>query len=160
MTDAFGTPLTADQEFQAGFTCNGARATPNIPLPFTCLASQFGSSLISVPAPGAENDDHNPPRIAPRNLFDVAIVAAFGVIGAILLALEFPLSPIVLGFVLGPMLEPNFRRAMLLSRGDLSVFVARPVAAGFVAASALLVMVQVVAWWRGRRRLGASTASR
>jgi hypothetical protein len=73
MTDAFGTPLTADQEFQAGFTCNGARATPNIPLPFTCLASQFGSSLISVPAPGAENDDHNPPRIAPRNLFDVAI---------------------------------------------------------------------------------------
>jgi hypothetical protein len=73
MTDAFGTPLTADQEFQAGFTCNGARATPNIPLPFTCLASQFGSSLISVPAPGTENDDHNPPRIAPRNLFDVAI---------------------------------------------------------------------------------------
>jgi putative tricarboxylic transport membrane protein len=90
-----------------------------------------------------------------NNLFDVAITAAFGVIGAILLALEFPLSPIVLGFVLGPQLEPNFRRAMLLSRGDLSVFVTRPVAAGFVAASTLLVLVQVVAWLRGRRRNAA-----
>ena len=68
-----------------------------------------------------------------------------------MLALEFPLSPIVLGFVLGPMLEENFRRAMLLSRGDLSVFVTRPIAAGFIAASALLVLVQLVAWLRGRR---------
>jgi putative tricarboxylic transport membrane protein len=89
-----------------------------------------------------------------NNLFDVAITVAFGVVGAILLALEFPLSPIVLGFVLGPQLEPNFRRAMLLSRGDLSVFLTRPVAAGFVAASALLVLVQGVAWLRARRRLG------
>jgi len=92
-----------------------------------------------------------------NNLFDVAIVAAFGVIGAVLLALEFPLSPIVLGFVLGPMLEPNFRRAMLLSRGDLSVFVTRPVAAGFVAASALLVLIQAAGWWRGRRRTAVAT---
>jgi hypothetical protein len=48
-------------------------ATPTSPLPFTCLASQFGSTLISVPAPGTENDDHNPQRIAPRSLFDLAI---------------------------------------------------------------------------------------
>lgn len=68
-----GAPLTADQEFQAGFTCNGVRATPFQPLPGTCLASQFGSSLIKVPAPGTENDDHNPQRIQPRNLFDLAI---------------------------------------------------------------------------------------
>ena len=86
-----------------------------------------------------------------NNLFDVAIVAAFGVIGAVLLALEFPLSPIVLGFVLGPMLEEKFRQATLISRGDLAVFLTRPVAAGFVAASGLLVLAQVVAWWRGRR---------
>ena len=38
-----------------------------------CPASQFGSSLLTVPAPGTENDDHNPPRVAPRNLFDLAI---------------------------------------------------------------------------------------
>ncbi len=73
MTDAFLAPLTADQEFQAGFTCNGVHATPTTPLPFTCLASQFGSTLIQVPTPNTENDDHNPPRIAPRNLFDVSL---------------------------------------------------------------------------------------
>jgi len=68
-----GAPLTADQQFQGGFTCMGMHATPTTPLPFTCLASQFGSTLIRVPAPGTENDDHNPQRIAPRNLFDIAI---------------------------------------------------------------------------------------
>ena len=73
MTDAEGIPLTADQEFQAGFTCNGVHATPTVPLPFVCPASQFGSTLTKVPSPGTENDDHNPPRIASRNLFDVAI---------------------------------------------------------------------------------------
>ena len=73
MTDAVGIPLTADQEFQAGFTCNGVHATPTTPLPFVCPASQFGSTLTQVPTPGTENDDHNPPRIASRNLFDLAI---------------------------------------------------------------------------------------
>ena len=68
-----GAPLTADQEFQAGFTCNGVRATPTRALPSTCPASQFGSTLIRVPAPGTENDDHNPQRIAPRSLFDISI---------------------------------------------------------------------------------------
>jgi hypothetical protein len=73
MTDPGGIPFTADQEFQAGFTCNGMHATPTVALPFTCLASQFGSALTQVPSPGTENDDHNPPRIASRNLFDLAI---------------------------------------------------------------------------------------
>jgi hypothetical protein len=67
-----GTPMSADQEFQAGFICNGVRATPTQPLPSVCLASQFSSSLIKVPAPGTENDDHNPQRIQPRNLFDLS----------------------------------------------------------------------------------------
>jgi hypothetical protein len=73
MTDSFGTPLTADQEFEAGFFCGSQRATPTVALPSVCLASQFGSNLIKVPAPNTENDDHNPPRIAPRNLFDIAV---------------------------------------------------------------------------------------
>lgn len=66
-------PLSADQEFQAGFTCNGVRATPTAPLPYNCAASQFSSTLIDVPRPGQENDDHNPPRIRPRNLFDLSV---------------------------------------------------------------------------------------
>jgi TonB dependent receptor len=73
MTDSFGTPLTADQEFEAGFFCGAQHATPTVALPPVCLASQFGSNLISVPAPNTENDDHNPPRIASRNLFDLAV---------------------------------------------------------------------------------------
>jgi hypothetical protein len=73
MTDSFGTPLTADQEFEAGFFCGSQHATPTTPLPSPCLASQFGSTLIKVPAPNTADPDHNPPRIAPRNLFDVAV---------------------------------------------------------------------------------------
>ena len=73
MTDVLGIPLTADQEFQAGFTCNGVHATPTTPLPFICPASEFGSTLTRVPLPGTENDDKNPPRITHRNLFDMAV---------------------------------------------------------------------------------------
>ncbi len=65
--------LTADQQFQAGLFCGSVRATPTMALPSPCLASQFGSSLVQVPAPGTQNDDHNPARIAPRNLFDLAV---------------------------------------------------------------------------------------
>jgi hypothetical protein len=72
LQDVFGNPLSGDQEFQAGFTCNGIRATPTAPLASPCGAP-LGSSLIQVPANGAENDDHNPPRIASRNLFDVSV---------------------------------------------------------------------------------------
>jgi hypothetical protein len=66
-------PLSADQESEAGFTCNGVRATPTAPLPFNCPASAFGSALIKVPGQNTENDDHNPPRIASRNLFDMSV---------------------------------------------------------------------------------------
>lgn len=65
--------LTADQQFQAGLFCGSQRATPFVALPSPCLASQFGSTLVKVPAPGTQNPDHNPARIAPRHLFDLAI---------------------------------------------------------------------------------------
>jgi len=68
-----GAALTADQEFQAGFTCNGVHATPTVALPNPCLASQFGSTLIKIPGPNTENDDHNPQRIRSRNLFDMSV---------------------------------------------------------------------------------------
>ena len=68
-----GAPLTADEEFEAGLHCGAIQATPSRALPSVCPATQFGSSLLSLPAPGAENDDHNPPRIASRHLFDASI---------------------------------------------------------------------------------------
>jgi hypothetical protein len=68
-----GMPLTADQEFQAGLTCNGVAATPTRPLPYLCPGTQLGSTFVKIPAPHTENDDHNPQRVAPRNLFDMAV---------------------------------------------------------------------------------------
>jgi hypothetical protein len=65
--------FTADQEFQAGFACDGVKATPTQALPALCSATGFTSSLVSIPAPNTENDDRNPPRISPRNLFDASI---------------------------------------------------------------------------------------
>jgi hypothetical protein len=71
--DLAGSGLTPDQEFQAGLFCGNIHATPTVGLPDSCPASQFGSILVQVPAPDTEDDDHNPPRIAPRNLFDLAV---------------------------------------------------------------------------------------
>lgn len=70
-----GLPLTGDQEFQAGLTCDGkpAAPTPTSPALATCDAAGLGSTLINIPGVGKENDDHNPQRIAPRNLFDMSL---------------------------------------------------------------------------------------
>ena len=67
------TGLTADQEFQAGLACDGVKATPTQALPALCSATGLTSNLVSIPAPNTENDDKNPPRIAPRNLFDASV---------------------------------------------------------------------------------------
>jgi hypothetical protein len=64
--------LTADQQFQAGLVCNGVKATPTAGFS-QCLASQYSSTLLSIPAPNTEDDDHNPPRVAPRSLFDASV---------------------------------------------------------------------------------------
>ncbi len=73
ITDSFGTPLTPDQQFESGLFCGSVHATPFVGIPNPCPVSQFGSTLLNVPAPGTENDDKNPPRIASRSLFDLAI---------------------------------------------------------------------------------------
>ena len=65
--------LTADEEFQAGLFCGAQTATPGHPLPAACLASEYGSSLLKIPAPGTGDNDHNPQRIQPRDLFDASL---------------------------------------------------------------------------------------
>ena len=64
--------LTADQQFEAGLACNGVKATPGSGFD-QCPAAQLTSSLLTIPAPGTSDDDHNPPRVAPRSLFDVSL---------------------------------------------------------------------------------------
>jgi Carboxypeptidase regulatory-like domain/TonB-dependent Receptor Plug Domain len=66
------TGLSADQQIQAGLYCGTVFPTLASPLT-TCPGNLYGSKLVSIPAPGTENDDHNPPRIQPRNLFDIAV---------------------------------------------------------------------------------------
>jgi TctA family transporter len=78
-----------------------------------------------------------------NSLFEVGEVLVFGLVGALLLALKFPVAPILLGYVLGPMLEENFRRTLLLSHGQLSAFFLHPISAVFMAASVLLVGAQL-----------------
>ncbi|CAG9263040.1 tripartite tricarboxylate transporter permease [Paraburkholderia caribensis] len=88
-----------------------------------------------------------------NSLFQVSEVLAFGLIGAVFLALEFPVAPILLGYVLGKMVEENFRRAMLLSHGDMSVFIQQPISACFVAIAALLILGQIYFGLRKRRKV-------
>ncbi|MEN9538086.1 MAG: hypothetical protein RLZZ126_321 [Pseudomonadota bacterium] len=77
-----------------------------------------------------------------NNTFDIWTVGIFGVVGYIFIKLGCEPAPLLLGFILGPMMEENLRRAMLLSRGDWSVFVTRPLSLGLLlAALALLVIV-------------------
>jgi hypothetical protein len=67
--------LTPDQQYEAGLYCGSVHATPSTPISPTglCPASNYGSTFLSIPAAGTENADHNPPRIAPRSLFDLAV---------------------------------------------------------------------------------------
>jgi putative tricarboxylic transport membrane protein len=69
------------------------------------------------------------------------MVAIFGVIGYIFIKLGCEPAPLLLGLILGPMMEENLRRAMLLSRGDWSVFVTRPLSLGLLIAAALLLVI-------------------
>jgi len=66
------TILSADQQIQAGLFCGNQFPTLTSPLT-SCAPSQYGSTLVKIPAPGTENDDKNPRRIAPRHLFDLAL---------------------------------------------------------------------------------------
>jgi TctA family transporter len=78
-----------------------------------------------------------------NSLFEVNEVLLFGIVGAIFMALDFPVAPILLGYVLGPLVEENFRRALLLSRGDLLVFFEKPISAGFMTVCTLLIVGQL-----------------
>jgi len=92
-----------------------------------------------------------------NSLFEVGEVLVFGLMGAVFVALKFPIAPILLGYVLGPMVEQNFRRALLLSHGSLKIFIDRPISVAFLSACLLLLLGQAYFATRAglkRRRLG------
>ena len=83
-----------------------------------------------------------------NNLQDIYITATFGFIGYMFLRLDLEAAPLLLGFILGPMLEENFRRALLLSRGSFMTFATRPISGSLLALIAVFMVWQVVAFVR------------
>ena len=86
-----------------------------------------------------------------NSTFDVLMTAAFGLIGYVFIKLGCEGAPLLLGFVLGPMMEENFRRSLLLSRGDFSVFVTRPLSLTLLLATAALIVIVALPSIRSRR---------
>ncbi len=85
-----------------------------------------------------------------NSYFDVLTVMLLGLMGYGMILLRFEPAPLILGFILGPLMEEHLRRAMLLSRGDLTVFVTRPISASFLAVTFLLLAFAIWATMRGR----------
>jgi len=79
-----------------------------------------------------------------NNVFDVLMTALFGVLGWVFVKLECEPAPLLLGFILGPLMEENLRRALLLSRGDPTVFFTRPLSLGMLVAAGLLLLIIVL----------------
>ncbi|KPQ05889.1 MAG: putative tricarboxylic transport membrane protein [Rhodobacteraceae bacterium HLUCCA12] len=89
-----------------------------------------------------------------NNLIDVYIMLFFGVVGYLMLLLRLPPAPLVFGLIMGPILEENLRRSLILSRGSWGVFIERPISLALIAASlaAVLAPLAVLAWRRWRAR--------
>ena len=87
-----------------------------------------------------------------NNPFDVYLCAVIGVLGYVLVKLECEPAPLLLGYVLGPLLEENLRRALLIARGDPTVFFTRPISAAFMIATVVILVVMVAPAARGMRR--------
>ena len=88
------------------------------------------------------------------NVFAIYLTLFFGVVGYVMNTFNYPVAPLILGMILGPMLEENFRRALLVSRGDFTVFLSRPVSAVLLA---LAVVAIVVTFLPTIRRLARRT---
>ena len=90
-----------------------------------------------------------------NNLDDVFITVAFGALGYLFMRLEMDPSPLMLGFILGPMLEENFRRSMLLSRGSFEVFINRPISGTLIGLIVLFIAWQTFGFFRQRGKAKA-----
>jgi len=86
-----------------------------------------------------------------NNTFDIWLVGAFGVVGYVWAKLSVEPAPLLLGFILGPMMEENLRRALLLSRGDWSVFVTRGLSASLLAVAAVMLVVVLLPSVKSKR---------
>jgi TctA family transporter len=93
-----------------------------------------------------------------NNIQDIYTTATFGVLGYIFLRFKLDAAPLILGFILGPMLEENFRRAMLINRGSFLPFVERPISGVLIGLVTIFFAWQLISFFRDQRRLRAQRA--
>ncbi|MEW6453374.1 MAG: tripartite tricarboxylate transporter permease [Pseudomonadota bacterium] len=86
-----------------------------------------------------------------NSAFEVMLTAGFGVFGYVLMRLECEPAPMLLGFILGPLMEENLRRAMRISSGDPMIFIDRPISLGLLIAAAFLLLLVMLPAIRGKR---------
>jgi len=87
-----------------------------------------------------------------NSLDDIYITALFGLVGYLFMRLDMEAAPLMLGFILGPMLEENFRRAMLLSRGSFTAFTTRPISATLLSMISILIIWQLISFGLSLRK--------
>jgi putative tricarboxylic transport membrane protein len=95
------------------------------------------------------------PYALTQRLFDVWVMVGFGLLGFVLRQLKFPMPPLVLGIILGDLLDKNLRRGLTLSDGDLTPFFTRPISAAFVALIVLTIAASLPPVRRATARLFA-----
>lgn len=93
-----------------------------------------------------------------RNVFDLYLVLGIGLLAFLLRRFRYPLAPVILGLVLGPMIETEFRRALVTSRGDWTVFISHPLGASILAFSLMVVLLPLVLRVLRNRRSAPSHA--
>jgi TctA family transporter len=86
-----------------------------------------------------------------NNAFEIVLTAIFGVLGYVFIRLECEPAPMLLGFILGPLMEENLRRAMRISSGDPMIFVNRPISLGLLIAALFLLVLVALPMVRGKR---------
>jgi putative tricarboxylic transport membrane protein len=96
---------------------------------------------------------------ASNSLFDVGLLYVFGVLGYAMRRFDFPVAPLVVGLILGPMMEQSMRQALTISQGQWSTFVTRPISGTIILITVLLLVApRAWSWWRERRDAAAAAA--
>jgi putative tricarboxylic transport membrane protein len=91
-----------------------------------------------------------------QSVFDLGLLLVFGVVGYVMRRFDFPVAPAIIGMILGPLAEENFRRALSITQGDYSVFVTHPISAALLAIALLIVVAPALMRLLQRRRLATS----
>ena len=89
-----------------------------------------------------------------QSVVDLVTLYVFGLLGFVMRRCDFPVAPVVIGLILGPLAESQFRRALAISQGDPSVFLTQPISAALLALTAIILFAPVVARSVKRRRAG------